>query len=87
MGDGPEGPNVSAADLSRLEWQRKTTNERVIQAIVRGKGKMPAFSFEPADLEALVKLLQMMAPRNTPNDALPRVEPSQTNPGNSVVKP
>ena len=87
MGDGSEGPNVSAADLSRLEWQRTTTNERVVQAIVGGKGKMPAFSFEPAELEALVKLLQMMAPRNTPNGALPKVEPSQTNPVNSVGMP
>ena len=40
-GDGPQGPMVKAADLTRDEWQAKVTDEEIAATIRSGKGRMP----------------------------------------------
>jgi len=42
-GDGPTGPMVHAADLTRDDWQATVTDAQIAAVIVAGKGKMPAF--------------------------------------------
>ncbi len=51
-GDGPTGPMVHAADLTRADWQATITDEQLATAIVNGKGKMPRFPDLPAKIVA-----------------------------------
>ena len=53
-GDGPNGPAVKAPDLSRADWQERTTDEGIATAIRQGKGMMPKFDLPDATVQALV---------------------------------
>ena len=46
-GDGPTGPMVHAADLTRPEWQASVTDADIARVIVNGKARMPAFPTLP----------------------------------------
>lgn len=62
-GDGPSGPMVSAPDLTRADWQGRTSDEQIARAILEGKGKMPRFDLPPATVAGLVKRVrQLRAP-------------------------
>ena len=53
-GDGPQGPMVHAADLTRAEWQNSVTDEQIAATIRSGKNRMPKFDFPPPVLSSLV---------------------------------
>lgn len=53
-GDGPNGPLVKAPDLTREEWQARTTDEQIAARITQGKGLMPKFDVPPTVLPGLV---------------------------------
>lgn len=59
-GDGPEGPMLHAADLSRSDWQASTTDEAIAATIRQGRGKMPAFPLPEATITRLVQLIRML---------------------------
>lgn len=58
--DGPDGPATAAKDLSDARWQSVTSNEQIAASIVRGRGRMPAFSLEPEVTIGLVELIRRM---------------------------
>lgn len=70
-GDGPDGAALGATDLSNAAWQSAVTNEQIAQAIVRGKGRMPAFPLEPEVAADLVELIRRM--RNDSVGAAPEM--------------
>src|SRR5262245_48397688 len=43
-GDGPQSPMVKAKDLTDVAWQATVTDAQLVEAIKKGKGKMPAFN-------------------------------------------
>jgi len=51
-GDGPTGPMVHAADLTRADWQATVTDEQLAKTIQTGKGKMPPFPELPPKIVA-----------------------------------
>ncbi len=59
-GDGPQGPMLHAADLSRSEWQAATTDEAIAATIRQGRGKMPAFPLPEATIARLVQLIRLL---------------------------
>ena len=59
-GDGPQGPMLHAADLSRSDWQAATTDEAIAATIRQGRGKMPAFPLPDATIARLVQLIRML---------------------------
>jgi cytochrome c oxidase cbb3-type subunit 3 len=59
-GDGPQGPMVHAADLSRSDWQASVTDEQIAQTIRQGRGRMPGFNLPDATIERLVALVRML---------------------------
>ena len=59
-GDGPQGPMVKATDLSNPSWQRGATDEQIADAIVRGKGTMPAFDLPESTVTGMVKLVRLL---------------------------
>jgi len=59
-GDGPQGPMLHAADLSRSDWQAKTSDEAIAATIRQGRGKMPAFPLPDATIARLVQLIRML---------------------------
>jgi mono/diheme cytochrome c family protein len=59
-GDGPQGPMLHAADLSRPDWQAATTDEAIAATIRQGRGKMPAFPLPDATILRLVQLIRML---------------------------
>lgn len=62
-GDGPQGPQVGAADLTRPDWQAATSDEAIAKVIVEGRGKMPAHSELPAaTVSGLVRLIRLLGP-------------------------
>jgi cytochrome c oxidase cbb3-type subunit 3 len=42
-GDGPQAAMFKPADLTREEWQSKTSDAEIAAAIKNGKGRMPKF--------------------------------------------
>lgn len=58
-GDGPQGPMVKARDLSDPAWQATASDAQIADAIVRGRGRMPAFSLPPATVDGLVHLVRL----------------------------
>lgn len=64
-GDGPQGPLLGAKDLSLAEWQEKTSDEQIAQAIVDGKGRMPKFEGLPPEVvgELVSHIRKMRSPR------------------------
>ena len=59
-GDGPQGPMLHAADLSRSDWQAATTDDAIAATIRQGRGKMPAFPLPDATIARLVQLIRML---------------------------
>jgi cytochrome c oxidase cbb3-type subunit 3 len=59
-GDGPQGPMLHAADLSRPDWQAATSDEAIATTIRQGRGKMPAFPLPEATILRLVQLIRML---------------------------
>jgi mono/diheme cytochrome c family protein len=59
-GDGPQGPMLHAADLSRPDWQAATSDEAIAATIRHGRGKMPAFPLPDATIARLVQLIRML---------------------------
>ena len=57
-GDGPQGPMMRAPDLTRAEWQDKTTDDEIAQVIRSGRNKMPKFDLPPAVVEGLVRRIR-----------------------------
>src|SRR3954466_4300114 len=53
-GDGPQGLMVHAPDLTRADWQAKTSDQEIAHLITTGKDRMPRFDFPPEVLSALV---------------------------------
>ncbi len=58
-GDGPQGPMVQAPDLTRADWQGKTTDEDLAKVIRQGKNRMPSFPDLPDSLvQGLIKRIR-----------------------------
>jgi cytochrome c oxidase cbb3-type subunit 3 len=53
-GDGPQGAMVKAPDLTREEWQARTTDAEIMERIKSGKGAMPKFDLPPQVLRGIV---------------------------------
>ena len=53
-GDGPEGPMVHAADLTRADWQDHITDAQMKETIRKGRNRMPPFDLPPAVIDGLV---------------------------------
>ena len=54
-GDGPNGAVLKASDLTRDEWQAKTSDADIATVIRSGRGRMPAFQELPdAAIAAIV---------------------------------
>ena len=62
-GDGPRGPDVRASDLSRSEWQDKTTDAQMAAVISTGRGMMPRFNLPPDVVDGLVKHIRSLRRR------------------------
>ena len=59
-GDGPQGPMVHAADLSRSDWQATVTDDAIATTIRMGRGRMPGFKLPDATIQSLVRLVRML---------------------------
>lgn len=46
-GDGPQGPMLRPADLTRAEWQAQVTDDQIAEVIRKGRNRMPAFEALP----------------------------------------
>jgi Cytochrome C oxidase, cbb3-type, subunit III len=53
-GDGPQGPMLRAADLTRAEWQDRVSDAEIAETIRKGRNKMPAFDLPPQVIQGLV---------------------------------
>ena len=53
-GDGPQGPMLRAADLSRADWQNRVSDAEIAETISKGRNKMPAFDLPPQVVQGLV---------------------------------
>lgn len=59
----PSKPGAPAPrDLTRADWQDKTTDDQIREQIRHGKGEMPAFSDVLSDtkIEALLKFVRSL---------------------------
>ncbi len=65
-GDGPEAARWHPRDLGQAEWQRRTSDDLIRQAIERGKGAMPPSHLPDSTLDGLVRLVRLMAEPATP---------------------
>lgn len=87
-GDGPQGVMVKARDLSDPAWQATATDAQIADAIVKGRGRMPAFALPRATVDGLVRLVRLFdrsrsapepepspspSPSGAPSSARPRV--------------
>ncbi len=59
-GDGPQGPMVHAADLSRPDWQASVTDDAIASTIRTGRGRMPGFALPDTTITRLVALVRML---------------------------
>ena len=62
-GDGPTGPLVKAPDLTRADWQTKTSDAEMADQIRNGKGLMPKFALPDAAVAALIVRIRASAGR------------------------
>jgi cytochrome c oxidase cbb3-type subunit 3 len=53
-GDGPNGPMLKATDLTKDDWQAKTTDPEIAASIREGKGRMPKFDLPEPVVAGLV---------------------------------
>ena len=57
-GDGPQGPMLRAPDLTRVDWQEKTSDQEMLQVIRNGRNKMPRFDLPDQVLAGLVQRIR-----------------------------
>jgi mono/diheme cytochrome c family protein len=57
-GNGPMGAAMGARNLSDPRWQSAVTDDQIATSILRGKGRMPAFSLPPEIIKDLVHLIR-----------------------------
>jgi len=57
-GDGPQGPMLRVADLTRAEWQDRVSDQEIAETIRKGRNKMPAFDLPAPVLDGLVKRIR-----------------------------
>jgi cytochrome c oxidase cbb3-type subunit 3 len=57
-GDGPQGPMLHASDLTRVDWQDKTSDDQIKATIRKGKEKMPAFDLPDRVIDGLVRRIR-----------------------------
>ncbi len=57
-GDGPEGPMVKAADLTRKDWQARVQDRDIAATIKNGKDKMPKYDLSDPIVDALVRRIR-----------------------------
>jgi cytochrome c oxidase cbb3-type subunit 3 len=57
-GDGPEAAMVRAPNLTREDWQARTSDADIATTIRRGRGKMPAFELPPSLIATLVQRIR-----------------------------
>ena len=57
-GDGPEAPMVRAPNLTRDDWQARTSDADMATTIRHGRGKMPAFELPPSLIATLVQRIR-----------------------------
>ena len=63
-GDGPQSPMVKAKDLTDAAWQATVTDAQLVEAIKKGKGKMPAFNLPDSMVTDLVAKIREMPSKN-----------------------
>lgn len=59
-GDGPQSPMVKAKDLTDPAWQASVTDAQLVEAIKKGKGKMPSFNLPDSMVTELVAKIREM---------------------------
>jgi mono/diheme cytochrome c family protein len=59
-GDGPQGSRALAADLSRPDWQKRTTDAEIAAVITNGRGRMPRFDLPPPLVSGLVEHIRSL---------------------------
>jgi mono/diheme cytochrome c family protein len=57
-GNGPMGPAMGARNLADPRWQATITDDQIATSILRGKGRMPAFSLPSETIKGLVRLIR-----------------------------
>jgi cytochrome c oxidase cbb3-type subunit 3 len=57
-GNGPMGAAMGARNLSDPRWQATITDDQIASSILRGKGRMPAFSLPSDTIKGLVGLIR-----------------------------
>ncbi|MCC6647047.1 MAG: cytochrome c [Polyangiaceae bacterium] len=57
-GDGPQGAQTQAANLTDAAWQARTSDAQMSAAITGGKGRMPRFELPPPLVDGLVKRIR-----------------------------
>jgi mono/diheme cytochrome c family protein len=76
-GDGPQSPMFRPPDLTRPELQEGASDDEILEAIAKGRGKMPAFGHLPEDTrKGLLRLVRMLgAPKPGASPAAPPNHP------------
>ena len=62
-GDGQMGPMVQAPDLTRADWQSKTTDAEMAAVIKGGRNRMPSFNFPDPVVAGLVARIRSLQAR------------------------
>ncbi len=57
-GNGPMGAAMGARNLSDPRWQATITDDQIANSILRGKGRMPAFSLPQETIKDMVRLIR-----------------------------
>jgi cytochrome c oxidase cbb3-type subunit 3 len=52
------GPAMGARNLADPRWLATMTDDQIATSILRGKGRMPAFSLPPETIKGLVRLIR-----------------------------
>ena len=57
-GDGPQGAQTQAADLTKPAWQDRTSDAQIASVIAEGKGRMPRFDLPAPLTDGLVRRIR-----------------------------
>lgn len=62
-GDGPQAATFKPPDFTSAAWQRTAMEQEMERAILKGRGRMPAFGHLPPEtVQSLVRLVRRMGP-------------------------
>jgi cytochrome c oxidase cbb3-type subunit 3 len=89
-GDGPQAPMVKAKDLTDATWQASVSDAQLVEAIKKGKGKMPAFNLPDSMVTELVAKIREMPKQGKgwpKGEAGPRAAAGATAPAPSAAPP